>query len=347
MLIKGTRKIIALLVIMILGVVVVGCSTSTTPNEAIQQEVTDENTTEAVDQVKIRIATLKGPTGMGMVDLMEKNSKEDAALDYEFTLLGSPDDLVGKIVSGEVDVAAVPTNLALVLHNKTEGALQLAAVNTLGVLYIVENGNTINSIEDLRGKSIYTSGKGSVPDFVIQYILSENGLAADKDVVLDYKLQHADLAAALAAGDVNVALLPQPHVTTAMMQNPNLRIALDITEEWKKVAPEESELPMGSIIVQKSFIENNKEAFNTFLDEYKKSVAFVNSEADKAAELIEKHEILPKAVIAKRAIPYSNIVFIEGDEAKAYLEDFYQVLFSFEPKSVGGKLPNEGFYYKR
>ncbi|KAB3536056.1 ABC transporter substrate-binding protein [Alkaliphilus pronyensis] len=343
-----SKTVLALLMILVLVTVAVGCTTDTgEQTEEIQQEVADDSSMEAEEKPKLKIATLKGPTGMGMVDLMEKSETNESTIDYEFTVLGSPDDLVGKVISGEVDVAAVPTNLALVLHNKTEGAVQLAAVNTLGVLYVVENGDTINSVEDLRCKTLYTSGKGSAPDFVIQYILNENGLVVGKDVMLEYKLQHAELAAALAAGDVDIALLPQPHVTTAMMKNTDLKIALDITKEWNEVTPEDSKLPMGAIIVQKAFVEENKEAFNGFLDEYKSSVAFVNSNIDKASELIEKHGILPKAAIAKKAIPYSNIVFIEGDEAKSYLEDFYQVLFNFEPKSVGGKLPNEGFYYKR
>lgn len=341
------RKPLILLLITVLLITIAACSKETETSQTSQEEASIENPVEAIEKTQMKVAALNGPTGMGMVELMEKNETGDTALDYEFTLMGSPDDLVGKIISGEVDVAAVPTNLALVLHNRTEGNVQLAAVNTLGVLYVVENGDSVHSAADLKGKTVNISGKGATPDFVFQYILQENQLEADKDVMLDFKLQHAELAAALAAGDVDIALLPQPHVTTAMMRNENLRIALDITEEWTEVMGGEGQLAMGAIIVQKKFAEENKEALDIFLKEYNQSVDFVNQQVDEAAVLIEKYEILPNAAIAKKAIPYSNIVYIDAQEAKPFLEDFYQVLFNFEPKSIGGKLADEGFYYKK
>ncbi|SNS58574.1 NitT/TauT family transport system substrate-binding protein [Anaerovirgula multivorans] len=341
---KLLRKSLMLLLIMALLTTFVACSKETV---SPQTEAPAESPAESVEKTEMRVAALNGPTGMGMVELMERNENGDAALDYDFTLMGSPDDLAGKIISGEVDVAAVPTNLALVLHNRTEGKVQLAAVNTLGVLYVVENGDSIHSVTDLKGKTINISGKGATPDFIFQYILQENQLEADKDVMLDFKLQHAELAAFLAAGDVDIALLPQPHVTTAMMKNENLRIALDITEEWRKVMGSEGQLAMGAIVVQKEFAEENKEALDTFLEEYERSVNFVNQQMEEAAMLIEKYEILPNVAIARKAIPYSNIVYIDAQEAKPFLEDFYQVLFNFEPKSIGGKLGDEGFYYKK
>ncbi len=338
MLIK--KKVVLLLCLVFAITAVVGCGNRTVPNSAQEQAPAAQ-----IEKVKMRVATLKGPTGMGMVELMEKNELGKTALDYDFLVMGSPDDLVGKVISGEVDVAAVPTNLASVLYNRTNGAVQLAAVNTLGVLYLLENGDSINSIEDLKGKTVNTTGKGASPDFIFRYILQENGLVPDQDVMLDFRLQHSELAAALAAGDVSIGLLPEPHVTVAMARNDNLRIALNISEEWTKVAG--GELVMGCIIVQRDFAENNKAALNTFLDEYKQSVAFVNSNIEEAAELMAKHSILPTAAIAKKAIPTSNIVFIDAVDARAFLEDFYQILYDFEPKSVGGKLADEGFYYKR
>lgn len=336
---KGFKKIFALLVSMLLLTTFVACSKET---------VTPEDTTaEVVEKASMNVAALNGPTGMGMVKLIEDSEAGTTALDYEFTLMSSPDELAGKIISGEIDVAAVPTNLALVLYNRTEGNVQLAAVNTLGVLYLLENGESINSVQDLEGKTVNISGKGATPDFAFQYILKENQLEPNKDVMLDFTLQHADLAAALAAGDVDIALLPQPHVTTAMMKNENIRIALDITEEWTNIMDEQGQLAMGAIIVQKDFAENNKEALDSFLEEYSQSVNYVNQQLDDAAELIAKYGILPNAAVAKKAIPYSNIVYIDAQEAKPFLEDFYEVLFSFEPKSIGGKLGDEGFYYKK
>ncbi|TYQ13294.1 UNVERIFIED_CONTAM: NitT/TauT family transport system substrate-binding protein [Acetivibrio alkalicellulosi] len=291
----------------------------------------------------VKVAVLNGPTGMGMVKLMEDQEEGKTELEYDFTLAASPDDLVGKIISKEVDIAAVPTNLAMVLHNRTEGQIQLAAVNTLGVLYVLEKGDTISSIQDLEGKTVNLSGKGSMPEYIFNYLLDKNGV---EDVIVDYSLQHADLAAAVAAGDIDVALLPQPHVSSALMRNEDVRIALDMTQEWKKIS-DLGELSMGVIIVQKEFAQKHKDSLNVFLDEYKKSVEFVNQDIDVAAHLIEKYKVLPNAEIAKRAIPYSNIVYIDAKEARGSLNELYEILYSFEPKSVGGKLADEGFYYKK
>ncbi|NMA69861.1 MAG: ABC transporter substrate-binding protein, partial [Desulfitobacterium sp.] len=189
------------------------------------------------EQTPIRVASLLGPTGMGMVKLMADQDQGEADLAYEFSLAASPDDLVAKVINKEIDVAALPTNLALLLYNRTEGQIQLAAINTLGVLYLVENGESIKSVADLKGKEVYISGKGTTPDFVIQYLLKHHGLEVGKDVQLDYFTQHSDLAAALAGGDATIGLLPQPHVTTAMLKNPDLKIALDLTKEWEQAAP--------------------------------------------------------------------------------------------------------------
>lgn len=301
---------------------------------------------KADEEKTIRVAALNGPTGMGMVKLMEDSNEEKTNLDYDFTLTSSPNDLNGKIINGEVDIAAVPTNLAMILHNRTEGQVQLAAVNTLGVLYVLENGETISSIEDLRGKTINVSGKGSMPDFLFQYLLNKNNLTVNEDVIVDFTLEHADLGAAVAEEDVDIALLPQPHVTTARMKNENVRIALDITEEWEK-ASDGKELIMGVIIVQKEFAENNKELLDTFLDEYKQSVNFANENVEKTAELVEKYGILPNAQIAKNAIPYSNIVYRDASEAKESLQEIFEILHSFEPNSVGGKIADDEFYYEK
>lgn len=295
----------------------------------------------------LRVGALKGPTGMGMAKLMEEDALGKTAVDYQFTLLDSPDDMTAKIINGDLDAAAVPTNMALTLYNKTGGAVQLAAVNTLGVLSLLENGGSIQSVADLKSKTIYTSGKGATQDFAFRYILKQNGLDPDKDVTLDYKLQQAELAAAAASGDAPLALLPQPHVTTAMMKNPKLRVALDITKEWAKASGSDDKLAMGGVLVQKKYTEAHKKTFNTFLEEYKQSVRFVNDTPDQAAELIAKHTVLPNAAVAKKAIPLSNIVYIDAQEAKPFLNKFYQVLFGFEPKSVGGKLADEAFYYAK
>ncbi|GKX29918.1 lipoprotein [Vallitalea longa] len=304
---------------------------------------TSENDKEAT---VIKVAALKGPTGMGMAKLMDDVDSGESALKCEFTLSGAPDELTGKIISNEVDLACVPTNLASVLYNKSKGQIKLAAVNTLGVLYVMEVGDEIKSVEDLKGKEIYTSGKGLVPDYILQYILKENNLDPEKDVTLNYTMQHAEVATTVISGDNKLAMLPQPFVTTVSMKNKDARIALDITEEWKKIQGEDSPLAMGCIIVNSEFAANNKELVADFLEEYKQSVEWVNANAEEAGKVIENQGIINNAKIAETAIPNSNIVFITAEDAKETLQNLYEILFEFNPTSVGGKLPDGDFYYK-
>ena len=315
-----------------------GCSTKEN-NKDEKKETT--KVTEETKKEKIKIATLKGPTGMGMVKLMEENKDN-----YDISLFDSPDQIVSKVVNGEVDGAAVPSNLASVLYNKTKGGVKLVGVNTLGVLYIVENGNTIKSIKDLKGKTVYASGKGATPEYILNHILKENGLDPEKDLKIEYKAQHNDLAALVASKKAEIAVLPEPFVTTTKMKNKELNIQLDLTKEWEKVAKDNGKLAMGTLIFRKDFIEKRNEDVKSFLDNYKKSVEFVNANKEEAGKLIEKNGIIPKAKIAEMAIPKCNIVFMDAKESRKSLESFYKVLSDSNPKSIGGKLPDENFYYE-
>ena len=282
---------------------------------------------------------------MGMVKLMEDAEAGETANDYQFTLAGSPDEIVGSIVTGAYDIAAVPTNLAGTLYNKTQGKVQLMALNTLGVLYVVEAGDTVHTVEDLAGRTIYSTGKGSTPEFALNYVLEKNGL---KDqVAVEYKSEHAELAALLSQGQADLALLPQPFVTTALAQNEKLRVALDLTEEWDKAAQGASQLTMGCIIAQRSFLEENAAAAAAFLAEYEKSVEFVTGpeNLDKAAALIAARGIIPKEELAKKALPQCGITFISGEEMKKTVSGFLRVLYDADPQAVGGTLPDDGLYY--
>ena len=310
----------------------VGCQGT----KSVQHPALDIDNREAIGERIINIGVLQGPTGMGIVKLMEEEN-------YNIEIVGSPDDLIGKIITGEIDLAAVPTNLASILYQRTGQKIQLLTINTLGVLYILENGEDIGSIEDLKGKTLYVSGKGATPDYVIQYLLEEHKLTPGKDVILDFSTQHADLAAIMAAGHHDLALLPQPHVTSVLMQNKDVRIALDLTKEWTDIL--NTELPMGVLIGQKDFIDNNQDILSTFLEEYQKSIEFVNTNTDGAAELIAKHKILPNAHIAKNAIPYNNIVYIDARSGKSSLHEFFSILYAYNPESIGGQIPDDGFYY--
>ncbi|MDF2633102.1 MAG: transporter substrate-binding protein [Caproiciproducens sp.] len=346
-----TKKITAMALAVLMGVsVMAGCGSSTTvssaASQAVSAAVSQAPSSVPAEKTTIKLATLKGPTGLGMLKLMSDNDAKTAANNYEFTLVSAPDEIVSKISTGEIDAAAVPTNLAATLYNKTKGKVQLAAINTLGVLSVLTNGEKINSIQDLKGKTIYSSGQGSTPEYALNYILKQNGLEVGKDVKVEYKAEHAELAALVISGKAKIAVLPEPFVTQVMTKNKDVKLALNVTDEWNKVAGNKSVLTMGGLIVRKDFAEKNKDAFNKFLGEYKASTAYTTSKVEEAAALSEKYGIMPTAV-AKKAIPNCNIVYIDGVEMKAKIPDFLKVLFTANPKSVGGVLPGDDFYYAK
>ena len=298
------------------------------------------------ERTSVRVGSLKGPTAMGMVKLMEEDTAGTTVNDYEFTLAGAADEITPLLIKGELDIAALPTNAASVLYNKTQGKVELLALNTLGVLYVVENGDSVQSVEDLRGKTIYSTGKGATPEYALNYILGENGLTAGTDVTVEYKSEHSELASLLAAGQADLAVLPQPFVTSVLAKNPDVRIALNLTEEWDKVTEDGSKLTMGALVVRKDFAESNPEAVRNFLKEYQASTQYVTDEAnlDDAAALIEQYGII-SAAVAKQALPYCNIVCITGEEMRTAAEGFLSILAKANPQSVGGTLPAEDFYY--
>ncbi len=291
----------------------------------------------------IRVFALKGPTGMGMAKMIyDTNNTEGSP--YQFTIAGSPDAITAEIINGTYDIAAVPTNLAAVLYQKTGGELLVGAVNTLGVLYVLENGNTIQSIEDLNGKTIYATGQASTPEYVLNYILDANGV----DATVIYLAEHAELATQMTAGSVTIGMLPVPNVTAVLNGNKDVRIALNLTEEWEKAAAKNGDsgaLYQGCIVIRRDFAEQYPKAVEEFLAAYKASVDYVNATPAEAATIIAEIGIIPAAPVARKAIPDANIVCITGDEMQTGLDGFFKVLFKFNPASVGGKLPDENLYY--
>lgn len=300
-------------------------------NESAGNNESGDNKEQTTD---IRIAALKGPTGMGMVKLMGDDYPH-----YNVSIESAPDVLASRFISGDVDIAAAPINLASTLYNKLDGDVVVLAVNTLGVLYVLENGDTVHSVADLNGKKLYATGEGATPEYILNYLLEKNGVTAE----IEYVGEHAALAAKLAAGEAEIGMLPQPNVTAAMLQNTDLRVALNLTEEWNKVC--DTQLVQGVIIARKAFVEQNKEAVDIFLRDYEASTKFVNENVDEAAKLIAEAEILPKEALAKKAIPTCNITFIAGKDMKTAVSGMLKVLFDANPKSIGGKLPGDDFYY--
>lgn len=298
------------------------------------------------EKVTVRLGGLKGPTSMGMVKLLED---QDAGLTenaYEFTMAGSPNDLVPGFLKGDLDVLAVPVNLGAVLYQRSEGKVQLAAVNTLGVLYIVEKGGeNVQSLEDLRGRTLYATGKGSTPEYALAYLLAQHGMDLNTDLTVEWKSEHTEVVAQMATEENAIALLPQPFVTVAAGQfEGNLRIALDLTKEWESL-DNGSQLITGGLVVRKAFAEENPEALAAFLKEYAESTAYTNEQPAEAARLIEKRGIIAAAV-AEKAIPFCNIVCITGEEMKTIVTGYYQTLYDQDPEAVGGQMPGDDFFLK-
>ena len=305
---------------------------STSPTLTEPETTSQQETAAPVD---VNVMALKGPTAMGMVEFMSQaDTGELTDNNYHFSITAATDEVSAALAQGTTDLAAVPANLASVLYNNTEGGVQVLAINTLGVLYIVESGDTVHSVEDLRGKTIYASGKGNTPEYALNYVLTQNGIDPASDVTIEWKSEQAECLSALMAEENTIAMLPQPFVTTAQTKSENIRVALDLTEEWDEIQAE-SDAP-----------STHPEAVSAFLEHYRASVEYVNANADEAAQLVGQYEIVA-AEVAQKALPECNIVFIEGVEMKDSLSGYLSVLFEQNPKSVGGALPDDAFYYSR
>ena len=334
-----------------------GCGAATTVSEsaaesaaesaveatpAVTEAPATEETADASDAA-LRIAGLKGPTTMGLVNLLSMEADGTAAMDYDLQLYGAADEIVPLLMKGELDMAAIPANLAATLYQKTEGGIQAVAVNTLGVLYVVEKGDSVHSFADLKGRTILSTGKGTTPEYVLRYLLTKNGLDPDKDVKIEYYSEASEVTAQMATTEDAIAVLPQPYVTAAGLQDETLRVALNLTEEWNKVA--DTQLITGVTVVRKEYAEEHPDVVAAFLTDYAKSVEAANTDLDGTAALCEEQGVVAKAAIAKKALPNCNIVCLTGDELKTNASAYLQVLFDADPKAVGGAMPGDDFYW--
>lgn len=292
---------------------------------------------------EINVTALRGPTAMGMVKLMKDSESGSVnGNDYDFTIEGAIDAVTPAIVRGSTDIAAVPANVSSVLYNNTDGGIEVLAINTLGVLYIAEKGDSVHSVEDLRGKTIYSSGNGATPEYALRFVLESAGLEIGRDVFIEWRSEHAECVAALEANDGAVAMLPQPFLTSALLSDSSIRVALDLNDLWMEAMG--TELITGVVIARTSFIEENEDDVRAFLSSYGDSVDFVNGNISEGAALVGEYGIIGEKV-ANLAIPGCNITLITGEEMKAALSNYLGVLYSMNPKSVGGALPNEDYYF--
>ena len=336
------KKIIALTLtlLMLLGLTACG---QTDNNSSVQTGTT--SSTEEVKLTEANVYVLSGPTGIGAANLKDKADKGQTEGEYNITVVAQPDEVVAKISNKEADIAAIATNLAAKLYNKTEGNITVLAVNTLGVLNVVTPaGVEIKSLKDLKGKKVYTTGQGSNPEYIINYLLEKNEIK--NNVTLEFKAEGTELLSVWATDPNAIIIAPQPVATTLTVQNAGSKIALDLTKEWEKV-DNKSALMMGCVIVRNEFLKDNKATVDKFLEEYKASIETANKDIDTTATLCETYGIIPKAAIAKKAIPNCNLTFVSGSEMKTKLSGYLTVLYNADKTSVGGKLPADGFYYEK
>lgn len=319
-------------------------STETSEESADQSSNASENN-ENASGAAVRVGSLKGPTSMGLAELMDRAEKGETENDYTFTMAGKADELVGSIANGDLDIVLVPANVASILYAKTQGNVNVIDINTLGVLYVVASDDSISSMEDLKGKTLYMTGKGTTPEYVMNYLLSENGLT-DGDVTLEFKSEAAEVASVLKEDPSAVGVLPQPFATAACIQNEALKPVLDLTEQWNLLNKEnKSQLVTGVTIVRSDFLKENEEAVKLFMEDHKASAAYTSEHLDEAAEMVAALGIVEKAPIAKKAMPACNIVCITGEEMKSALSGYLSVLEATDAKSIGGQLPGDDFYY--
>ena len=303
------------------------------------------NKSAEADKTTVRVGAMAGPTAMGMVELMKKSDDGSSIGQYEFAELATDASaLVAPISSGELDIAAVPANLASVIYNNTEGSIQVIAACSLGVLNLVERGDEISSLSDLAGKTIYATGQGAVPEYTIRYLLSASGVNPDSDVTIQWCADTTEALSYVKSMDKAVAVLPQPFVTAACAQVDDLRVVADLNEEWNKINPEDDILT-GVIVVRKQFADEHPAAVKTFIDEYSSSVEFVQTNTDAAAALIAEYGIVGSEQIAKKALPGCHVVCIMGEELQHKLDAFLNIIYEMNPKAVGGKLPSSDFVY--
>ncbi|MCL2575367.1 MAG: ABC transporter substrate-binding protein [Defluviitaleaceae bacterium] len=339
------KKLLLILAVVFALVVMAACNnrtepTITTPSTTPSTEVDiTADDTELVGG-EVNIATLRGPSGLSMLLLMDTDTQND----YNVMLMGAPTEIPPLLVRGDIDIAAVPTNLASNLYNTMDGNIVVLAATTLGVLHIVDTTGTINSVEDLRGQTIYASGGGGMPEFILNYILEGNGLTPGVDVIIEFRTEHTEIAGLIDTGIAQIAMLPEPFATTTVNRVDGLEYALDLTEEWNKISPDAG-LIMTTVIARREFVEQNPDLVEIFMMELESSVNFTNNSVEQAAELAVTYDIIPAAPVARLAIPRSNIVFITGGQFETYVTNILEVFYNHNPVSIGGQMPNADFFF--
>lgn len=330
---KWWMHLLALLTICFLVSALTGCGSKT------------KQTSKSKDTaVKTNVSMVKGFSSISMVNLMEKNEKGKAANNYQFSVATAPDEVMSKLVTQEIDIAAVPTNMAASLYQKTKGNVVMLAVNTLGVVKVVTTDPSIKRLEDLKGKSVVGAGQGAIPEYTFNDILAKKGLKPQQDIQISYKPGHEEVASLISSNQVQIATLPEPTLSQVMATNKKVRVIADLNTEWEALHPN-TIMAQGCVVVTKKFLEKHPQAVTRFMKEYQASAQKVHSDLQGTSTLCDKFNIIPEKV-AKTAIPKSHQVFVTGKEAEKKLTPFFKVLYEANPKSVGGAVPDSAFYYQ-
>ena len=338
---KKVLSILSLVLVLVLTLGLTACGGDT--DTASSTPSTDASSVvDTYTPVDMTVACMTGPTGVGMAKLMADSEAKTTANNYTFTVASAATEINAKFLKGEINIASVPTNVAATLYNKTGGKVRMLAVNTYGVLSILEKGDTVKSVADLKGKTIYSTGKGQNPEFIFKHILRENGLDPEKDVTINF-VSSEELVAKLISGEAEIGLAPEPAATTVMVKNQNLRRALSINDEWSKVSA--TQLMMGCVIALDSYVAANEEAVAKFLEEYAASIEFAKTNVDDAAKHCATYKITASEAIAKKANPTCNLCYVTGEDMKQNVNGYLNVLFTADPTSIGGAKPNDDLYY--
>lgn len=318
-----------------------GCNAASTSNEQNKNEQ-DANTT-ATEAVSVSVASLKGPTSIGLVSFMEKAQAGETNNSFNFSVCGTADEILPLLIKGDIDIACIPANAASVVYNKTNGAVQVANINTLGVLYVVSANSEITSLESLSGKTVYMTGKGTTPEYVMNYVLSQAGLS--DTVTLEYKSEATEVASVLAADPNAVAVLPEPYVSALTLKNEAIAPRISLTDEFNALsASSGAQLVTGVTVVRTAFAQEHPQAVQEFLNAQKASIETVNANPQAAAQMVVDAGIIDNAQAAARAIPRCNVVYLDGSEMKQALSGYLGVLYEQDASSVGGALPDNSFY---
>lgn len=334
---KHIKSIISLLLALTMALSLTACGT--------QADTEPQQPDDTPAPAEVNLYVLSGPTGIGAMNLWAAADAGETQNTYYITMPGANDEVVAAISNGDADIAAVATNLAATLYNKTSGGVTVLAVNTLGVLSLLGSGQEIASIADLAGKTIYAPGQGANPEYILRYVLNGNGLDPDKDVTIRFVGEGSELLTVWQTDPEAVIMAPQPVATSILMQNENTRTLFNMTDEWDKVSGGDSTLMMGCVIVRNEFLQENPGAVALFLQEYAASIEKAQSDVEGTAALCEEYGLIPKAALAQKAIPSCGLTFVTGAEMKSALSGYLQVMFDADPKSVGGAMPGDDFYY--